>query len=95
MNCYFCNKIIYNAFIDEYHCYDCNCTVISGDAKSVLLIYLYYKEYYFYLDFYNDYYALYYRNNYKRSFYIYKFDNLPNITPRNIESKINTILAFL
>lgn len=93
MNCYFCNKIIHKSFIDEYNCYNCNCTVISSDNDSVRFVYLYYKTYYLYLDFHNEYYAIHFNNN--RHFHIYRFDNLPNITPQNIESKINTILAFL
>ena len=93
MNCYFCNKIILNSHIEEYHCHDCNCTVVSADNKSVRFVYLYYKTYYLYLDLYKKYYAL---NNCNRQFFrICQFDNLPNINPQNIESKIKTILAFL
>jgi hypothetical protein len=95
MNCYFCNKIIINLHNEKYHCYNCNCTVVSGDNESVRFVYLYYKTYYLYLDLYKKYYSLNSLINNRPGFRICQFDNIPNINPRNIESKINTILAFL
>lgn len=94
MNCYFCDKILPISSIhpDEYHCDNCNCTIIPYVNKSVRMIYLFYKQYYIYLDFHNRYYALYNKDSYDR---VFLFNSLPNINPKNIESKINTILAFI
>jgi hypothetical protein len=92
MNCCYCKKILLNSLINYYDCIDCNCTFIFYNNGSPRIAYLYYKIYYFYFDFNSKYYALYKKDSFSQ---IYKFDNLPNITPQNIESKINTILAFL
>lgn len=92
MKCCFCKKILLSSSIDSYNCIDCNCTIISYNDKFIRIVYLYYKTYYIYFDFHTQYYALYNKNSFDQ---IFKFNSDPNITPQNIESKINTILAFL
>ena len=92
MKCCYCKKILLSSSVDAYNCNDCNCLIISYNNKSPRLVYLYYKKYYIYFDFHNKYYALYKKDSFNQ---IFEFNSAPDITPQNVESKINTILAFL
>ena len=90
MNCYFCNQTATKS-LDRYICNTCNADSYYF-IRNLQLARLYHKSYFINLNFAHKSYALY-------KFYkldpLYKWDYIPNITPQNIESKINTILAFL
>lgn len=95
MNCYFCNlpatKEMY-----YYKCYTCNSYNYYDSYHGLQMVRLYHK---FYIVILNFKYKIYSLCLFKNSLGLYKpiyvWQSIPNITPQNIESKINTILAFM
>lgn len=92
MNCYFCN-LPASKKIDYHKCNICN-SYNYYYYHELEMVRLYHKSYLVVLNFKYKNYML-----FKDSFILYKpiyvWQSLPNITPQNVESKINTILAFL
>lgn len=94
-HCYFCNENILlkdNNTYTTYHCLKCNSDNIYLYDLSYKpeYVYLYYKDYFIFFSLTINYCAVYYKHN-----QIYVFESIPNITSKNIESKLNAILAFL
>lgn len=92
MNCYFCN-LPATKEMDYHKCNTCN-SYNYYYYYELEMVRLYHKSYFVSLNFKYKSYRLYKATAelYKT---IYVWQSLPNISPQNIESKINTILAFL
>lgn len=94
MKCIFCNIPLKFIHLEEFHCIDCKSMHLYR-FNNLNTVSFKYDKYYIYFNFIQLNCSIYLLNKMMCAKVIYTFDYIPNITPKNIESKLNTILALL
>lgn len=90
MNCYFCNLSLISESNYRYCCNNCNVYHYYDDNFELEFVTIQIDKYNLDLNIQFNSASIYeYFNK------IYTFDYIPNITPQNFKSKLNTILTFL